>query len=484
MNKFNFISIGILFFIVTIFVGCKNSQNDEIIYFGIAQKPQTLDPRFSSDAASERLSSLIYTPLIFFNEDFTIGSDLVKIKKISSKRFSFTLTKNPPNFHNGAILGIDDIISTIRHLMNSSASPYSNELKIVSAVNKISENIFEILLKKSDHNFLSKLSFSILPKSYIENGHSFSTQPMGSGPFEYISNKPNIQIRRILDNQLFELVEIKDPTVRALKLINAEIDIIQNDLPLELINYLTQQSDISHQLTKGVNVSYIGFNFMDPLLGNHNFRMALAMSIDRALITKYFFNAKTRIADQILPPEHWASHNIKGVEYNPNKAREILSKLSPDRKINLTYKTSTDPFRLKIATIIQAQLAEVGIDLSIKTLDWGTYFQDIQSGNFQLYGLTWVGIRSPEIYEKIFSSDFIPPKGLNRGKYSDLSMDLYINRAKINNDWSPVVLEVSKKIGSIPLWYEGNFSAYRDNIKDFKIYSNGSWDGLMTAKKI
>ena len=121
---------------------------------------------------------------------------------------------------------------------------------------------------------------------------------------------------------------------------------------------------------------------------------------------------------------------------------------------------------------------------SIKTLDWGTYFQDIQSGNFQLYGLTWVGIRSPEIYEKIFSSDFIPPKGLNRGKYSDLSMDLYINRAKINNDWSPVVLEVSKKIGSIPLWYEGNFSAYRDNIKDFKIYSNGSWDGLMTAKKI
>ena len=36
----------------------------------------------------------------------------------------------------------------------------------------------------------------------------------------------------------------------------------------------------------------------------------------------------------------------------------------------------------------------------------------------------------------------------------------------------------------MPLWYEGNFSAYRDNIKDFKIYPNGSWDGLMSAKKI
>ena len=120
---------------------------------------------------------------------------------------------------------------------------------------------------------MSKLSFSILPKTHIDSGHSFATQPIGSGPFEFISNKPNIQIRRILDNQLFELVEIKDPTVRVLKLVNAEIDIIQNDLPLELINYLTEQSDINHQLKKGVNVSYIGFNFMDPLLKNHNFLM-------------------------------------------------------------------------------------------------------------------------------------------------------------------------------------------------------------------
>ena len=484
MNKANYAFLLILFFTFPLVVACKNSQNDQIIYFGIAQNPQTLDPRFSSDAASERLSNLIYSPLIFFNDDFTIGSNLVETKKISSKKFNFTITKNPPKFHNGAILGIDDIISTIRHLMQSSASPFSNELKGISSINKISSSMFEILLKESDHNFLSKLSFSVLPRSHIENEHSFATQPIGSGPFEFISNKPNIQIRRVFDNQLFELIEIKDPTVRVLKLVNAEIDIIQNDLPLELINYLINHSELNHQLIEGVNVSYIGFNFMDSSLKNYELRKALAMSIDRHTIAKYFFNTKTRIAEQILPPEHWASQDIQGIEFNPDKARKILNKISPNQKIKLTYKTSTDPFRLKIATIIQAQLADVGLDLSIKTLDWGTYFQDIQAGNFQLYGLTWVGIRSPEIYEKIFSSEFAPPKGLNRGNYSDFSMDLYLNNAKINNDWSAVILEVSKKIGSIPLWYEGNFSAYRENIKDFKIYSNGSWDGLMSARKI
>ena len=69
MNKANYAFLLILFFTFPLVVACKNSQNDQIIYFGIAQNPQTLDPRFSSDAASERLSNLIYSPLIFFNDD-------------------------------------------------------------------------------------------------------------------------------------------------------------------------------------------------------------------------------------------------------------------------------------------------------------------------------------------------------------------------------------------------------------------------------
>ena len=45
-------------------IGCSEKLNDDVISFGIAQKPQQLDPRFQSDAASKKLSSLdIYTLL-------------------------------------------------------------------------------------------------------------------------------------------------------------------------------------------------------------------------------------------------------------------------------------------------------------------------------------------------------------------------------------------------------------------------------------
>jgi len=484
MNRTLFHPLVFISFICLLVIGCKNNQDTEIIYFGIAQKPQTLDPRFLSDASSERLSTLIFTPLVYFNTDFSVSSNLVKINKISSKKFNFRLYENLPKFHDGTLLDINDIIATIEHLIKLKSSIFSSDLSDIKHINKVSETEFEIELNTPDHNFPTKLSFAVLPKSLLQNQHKFSINPIGSGPFQFISSKPNIKIRRIEDGQIIELVEIKDPTVRVLKLVNGEIDIVQNDLPLELVNYLMERNDIKSKLMNGSNISYVGFNFQDYLLKNVKLREAIAIAVDRKAIAEHFFNSKTRIAEQILPPEHWASIPLEAINFNQNKAAEIIKEISPNSRITLTYKTSTDPFRIKIATIIQEQLADVGIDLKIKSLDWGTYFRDIQAGNFQLYSLTWVGIRSPEIYEKIFSSDYIPPKGLNRGGYSDLSMDLYLSKAKINNDWSNVIHEARAQLGFIPLWYEGNYAAFRNSIINFEIYSNGNWDGLKSVKKI
>ena len=81
--------------------------------------------------------------------------------------------------------------------------------------------------------------------------------------------------------------------------------------------------------------------------------------------------------------------------------------------------------------MLQNQLANIGVKLIIKSLDWGTFFRDIQAGRFQLYGLTWVGIRNPEIYEKIFSSQ-----------------NLHENLSKINGEYkdNELVQEVTNFI--------------------------------------
>ena len=69
--------IGIFFTYCFLLIGCSDVHTENIIYFGIAQSPQNLDPRFQSDAASERVSQLLYSPLFYFNKGYKIKSNIV-----------------------------------------------------------------------------------------------------------------------------------------------------------------------------------------------------------------------------------------------------------------------------------------------------------------------------------------------------------------------------------------------------------------------
>ena len=480
-NIKKYVTISCAYFFLLI--GCSDLNKENIIYFGIAQNPQNLDPRFQSDAASERISKLLYSPLFYFNKNYEIKSNIVDWKKVTPLKYRFIIKKELPLFHNNKKMDIEDIISTMNNLRSQQKSPFYLELNNIQDVVKLSDFDFEINLYKKDINFLSRLVFFILPKDLLIQNHNFSTNPIGSGPFRFLEKYPNLKIQRRLDLQIIELVNIKDPTVRVLKLLNGEIDLLQNDLPLEMIKLLQTKDNISTLKDYGANISYIGFNFNDPLLKQYKFRKSLTLAVDRQSLIKHFLNDKTRVAEQILPPEHWAHEKINTLNYNPSLARKYIKELGIKKPIVITLKTSTDPFRVKIATLIQKQFKSIGVKLTIKSLDWGTYFKDIQAGEFQLYSLTWVGIRNPEIYEKIFDSKLIPPKGLNRSGYKDQEMDELIINAKVSNLWDKVINKVNIDNIFMPLWFEGNFAAFNNKISGYYINNEGSWDALKTVRK-
>ena len=84
---------------------------------------------------------------------------------------------------------------------------------------------------------------------------------------------------------------------------------------------------------------------------------------------------------------------------------------SKDKPLNLTFKTSSNPFSIRKAAVFQDQLAKIGIKLDIKSYDWGTFYGDIKKGNFQLYSLTWVGIKTPDIFRYVFYQVILWPTG-------------------------------------------------------------------------
>ena len=457
------------------------------INFAIAQMPLNLDPRYATDAASERVNRLIYQPLV----DFDVASKPAWIlasrstlsgDAASDTEYRFSLIKNCANFHNGAALTAADVKATYDSFQTLKDSPHAAEFANIKNIKIEADDVVIFQLKQADRHFVEKLIIGILPKSLIEHNHDFSHNPVGNGALKFVSWQNKLLLQRVKDGQMISLTEVKDPTVRVLKLLRGEVDLLQGDLSPELVKYLQSQPTITVKTSVGANFSYLGLNFNDPQLKILKVRQAIAHAINRQdIIAKVTVN-NTRLADQILPPEHYTNvgkSNLKLYDYNPKLSKKLLVEAGIKLPLKLVYKTSTDAQRVRFATIMQAQMREAGIALEIKSLDWGTFFADVKGGNFQLFGLTWVGIKTPEIYTKAFGSANFPPNGFNRGRYADAELDKML----ADENWQMATTRIHNELPYIPLWYEGQFTAFNKNISHYNPKPDGNWDDLAIIEK-
>lgn len=458
-------------------------SHDEAIKFAIAQAPLNLDPRYATDAASERVNRLIYQSLVDFDASSKPVPSLASWQQLSTQEYVFKLNKQRAPFHNQQPLSAHDVKATYDSFTSLKNSPHTAEFANIANIQVQDDETVIFKLKQPDSHFPEKLIIGILPASLIAQHYDFTHAPIGSGPLKFISWGNKLVLQRVKDQQRIELLEVKDPTVRVLKLIRKEADLLQGDLPPELVKYLQSKPELKVMSSIGSNFSYLGFNFQDAQLKQLKVRQAVAHAIDRKAIIKSVMVSDSRPASSILPPEHFSSDgNADGqlapYDYDPALAKQLLIEAGVKLPLKLVYKTSTDAQRVRLATIMQAQMAAAGIELEIHSLDWGTFFDDVKQGKFQLYGLTWVGINTPEIYAKAFGSQSFPPNGFNRGRYADLELDKLLAK----EDWSAATQRIHAQLPYVPLWYEGQFAAMQQGIEHYSPKPNGNWDNLATIK--
>ena len=115
-----------------------------------------------------------------------------------------------------------------------------------------------------------------MPKSLIDQNHDFSHDPIGNGALKFDSWQNKLRLQRVKDGQMINLTEVKDPTVRVLKLLRGEADLLQGDLPPELVKHLQTKPEVTVKTTNGANYSYLGLNMQDPVLKQLKVRQAIA----------------------------------------------------------------------------------------------------------------------------------------------------------------------------------------------------------------
>jgi peptide/nickel transport system substrate-binding protein len=470
--------------------GCDQAPRENL-RFGISRAPLTLDPRFATDAASARINRLFYERLVDFDDSFRPVPALASWQVLSPTHYRFTLRADRAAFHDGSALKAGDVKATYDAILDpATASPHSANFEMIDHLSVVDDNTVDFYLRKSDPLFPGRLVIGIMPARQLEAKYPFNTKALGSGTFEFVAWPVEgvLQLRRRNDGRLLEFIEVKNPTVMALKLMRSEIDMTQNDMPPELVRYLEQQDTVHMMRGAGSNFTYLGFNLQDPVTSDLKLRQAIAHAINRPEIIKYVLGDAARPASALLPPDLWAGNpDLPMLAYDPDKARQLVKAAGyiGGRRPKIVYKTSSDPFRIRLATVIQQQLNEVGFDVDLRSYDWGTFYGDIKDGRFQMFSLSWVGIKTPDIFRNAFHSTSVPPKGSNRGHFSDPVTDQLIDQTEALSSaesqvpgYRQIQARLLEQLPYVPLWYEDHVYAARRGIEGYRIARDGNFDGL------
>ena len=143
-----------------------------------------------------------------------------------------------------------------------------------------------------------------------------------------------------------------------------------------------------------------------------------------------------------------------------------------------------------MAAVLQQQLRDVGIKLEIRSAEFGTFYADVTKGAFQVYALRWIGSNEdPDIFRYAYGSGSFPPKGGNRGRYSNARVDALLteaaaaeDRAVREADYVHVQGILADELPSIPMWYPNNEVVHTRRITNVQPSASGTFDFLTEAE--
>ncbi len=480
-----------------LFSACNSGNAEQgLLRVGLAQMPITMDPRFATDAASAKVQDFIHRGLLKLDDAFNVQADLAERWENPEPLLWRFHLRQGVKFSDGSTLTAADVVATIRAILNPELiSPLKASFAAIASIDAESENIVVIHLNKPDASLLTRLNIGILPEAIASAPHQ-AHQTIGCGPYKLQTWHENIlTLVRVVDDKgsasSIRFSGVKDPVTRVLKMTRGELDFIQNDLPPHLLPYIQDQQNLKIQTQPSTTFSYIGLNMQDEMIKDIRVRRALALALDRGKLKKALFADLPILAETVLTTSHWASSQLEPLPFDRVQAEELLDAAGFPRAENgvrftLNYRTSTDPTRLRLATAIAAMWGEIGIKVSIESLEWGGFYARIKRGDFQVFSLAWVGITDPDIYRWILHSSMWPPKGANRGRYANSDVDKWLDQAAAANGqherkvlYAKVAQQMQDDLVYLPLWYDPVISVTGPRVSGFVPKPDGNLLGLL-----
>ena len=479
MKKKFSLSSFITIFISTIFlISCSKDTSEIIDYnkefkssFGgnlinaMAGEPSNLIAMIAGDSASSAIAGNIFNSLVKYDENLDYAPDLAESWIISNnqKTITFKLKKNL-QWADGNPLTSADVLFTWKLITNpNTRTPYASDYQLVKKASAPDPLTFKITYESSYAPALDTWStLHILPKHILKdediNNTFFSRKPTGSSYYkldEWISGQQvtlKANEKSILGSPLIEkLISriIPDTSSQFLELTADNIDVM-NINPIQYQRVFPARKDLQEKVALykelGNGYTYLGFNLKKAPFNDIRVRQALNYAIDKDEVIKgVLLGLGESISSPYKPGTRWNNPNLSPYPYEPSKALRLLQEagfkknndgilMKNGKPLKFEIITNQNKQREMTAVVIQKRLQEIGVDVSIRVIEWASFVNRfIKTGDFDVVVLGWSLSLDPDQYN-IWHSSQQGPGQFNFLGYSNKNVDrlLELGRKELN----------------------------------------------------
>lgn len=533
-----------LFFACTILISCLGKKNNHegktVFRYNEPKGITSLDPAFSRTMANIWAVNQLFNGLVQMDDETQIQPCIAKNWEISNDGLVYIFhLRDDVYFHDSEVfpnrggrrISAHDFVYSFNRIVDGRVlSPgrwiFSNvDFSEGKGFAAFDDSTFVIHLKKPFPPFIGMLTMqycSLVPKEAVDfYGKDFGRNPVGTGPFKMKWWYEGVKLVLHKNENYFEtdnsnklpyldavsITFINDPQSSFLEFVKGNTDMLSG---LDDGSYkdaiITPSGELKEEFKDKVNLisqpflntEYLGFVVNDSLeivrnspLRKKEIRQAINYGIDRVKMMRYIRNNIGAPAVNGFVPEGLPSFSkeLKGYDYNPSKARELLTKAGYPNGNGLPEITlHTTSQYLDLCEYIQHQLSEIGVKIKMEVNPPGTHGEMVANAQSLFWRKSWIAdYADAENYLALYYSKNFTPKGPNYTLFKNEKYDrLYETALNEVNDslryihYRQMDSIIIDNAPVVPLYYD---RVFRFVSKDVEGLGSNSMN-LLTLKKV
>jgi peptide/nickel transport system substrate-binding protein len=374
--------------------------------------------------------------------------------------YTFHLVDRDVRWHDGEKFSVEDIEYTLKEILKPTYSGIlqqrfaglvgaeeviAGEATTLEGFQVLDEGTVQFKLEEPNAAFLATAIYDLtfLPKHLlagqeISDDLPYNQAPMGTGPYRLVEWK--VGERLVLEWNEHYWGEMPCPMTIATQVfpdrqaIAAALEAGDIDLSLMVppteVARLAQVRDLYQYKQPPVAPEVLWFNLDHPVLQDARVRQAIAQAIDVQAFSEEVLHANADPANSHITPGSWAREPTatQRPAYAPDAARALLADAGYEDGFSIKLATNQgDTYRERFVEFARAELARVGIDVEVETIEGTTFNDNALQGDFEMM----VGSGAPTVPDPDGLYDHFHSSGrYNYGRYSYPEVDRLLEEAR------------------------------------------------------